>query len=393
MSILQVVPPESFREMPWANGGGSTTELAAGPDPKAWRWRISVARIEQDGEFSPLPGVRRQLAPLDGALRLDFAEGRQLSARRLQVLCFDGDPAPSCHLPDGPGRDFNLMLRDGVDGEMLVRPLAGAMVLLPRACTRWFVYVLAGQATLTAGEEHIDLGTGCAAWAEPESGNRVVIDGGGEIALVRVTDSQAAHLTADTSEQPSLAIREWLLPYATSLPERADTDIDLVVIHCTELPDLAMAREYGEKILHADASGNSGHYYIDRDGSVLRFIADNRVAHHTRGYNPRSIGIELVNRGRYPDWFDSHHQDMTEPYTPAQLASLRALLTQLRHPLPTLQWIAGHEDLDTGRVPASDDANVLISRKRDPGPMFPWETVLDGINLQRLNPPGDPARL
>lgn len=393
MSILQAVPSESFREMPWANGGGSTTELAAGPDPNDWRWRISLARIERDGAFSPLPGVRRQLAPLDGGLRLDFTDGRQLSARRLQVLHFDGDPAPACQLPDGAGRDFNLMLREGADGELLVRPLAGGMVLLPRTGTRWFVYVLAGQASLTADAEHLALGTGAAAWADPTSGSRVVIDGGGEIVLVRVTDPNPKHGVSDTVEQPSLCVREWLLPYATSLPERADSDIDLVVIHCTELPDLATARQYGEKILHGDGSGNSGHYYIDRDGSVLRFVADNRVAHHTRGYNARSIGIELVNRGRYPDWFDSRRQDMTEPYTPAQLASLRALLTQLRQQLPALQWIAGHEDLDTDRVPASDDPDVQVSRKRDPGPMFPWAIILDDIDLQRLNLVDDHALL
>ena len=46
-------------------------------------------------------------------------------------------------------------------------------------------------------------------------------------------------------------------------------DVDLVVIHCTELPDLAIAREYGERVLHDNGSGNSGHFYIDRDGGDL----------------------------------------------------------------------------------------------------------------------------
>lgn len=191
MSALQPVPASAFREQPWANGGGSTTELAAGPDREQWQWRISLARIEAPGMFSAFPGVRRQLAPLDGGLQLDFAAGRSMVARRLQVMRFDGDPPPSCRLPDGPGRDFNLMLRDGAEGELLLRPLTGSMVLPPRPTARWFVYMLAGQATLDAGDERLTLAAGAAAWAHPVPGTRVAIDGGGEIALVRL-DGPAA---------------------------------------------------------------------------------------------------------------------------------------------------------------------------------------------------------
>ena len=38
-----------------------------------------------------------------------------------------------------------------------------------------------------------------------------------------------------------LAIHDWPLPYESRLEPRALTVIDLVVIHCTELPDLATA--------------------------------------------------------------------------------------------------------------------------------------------------------
>ena len=91
------------------------------------------------------------------------------------------------------------------------------------------------------------------------------------------------------------------LPYEAHLALRASSAVDLVVIHCTELPDLATARRFGEEILYPGSqTGNSGHYYIDRDGALHQFVSPGRVAHHTRGYNPRSIGIELVNLGRYP---------------------------------------------------------------------------------------------
>ncbi|MEO7198639.1 MAG: N-acetylmuramoyl-L-alanine amidase [Dokdonella sp.] len=181
-------------------------------------------------------------------------------------------------------------------------------------------------------------------------------------------------------------IQDWPLPYEERLATRAGRSIDLVVIHCTELPDLATAREYGERIHYAGSgTGNSGHYYIDRDGRTLRFVADTRVAHHTFNYNQRSIGIEMVNRGRWPNWTDSRHQAFTEPYTREQIDSLLNLLRQLRQQHPQLRWIAGHHELDQRLQPASDDADVQLPRRLDPGPLFPWSEVLAGTELQRLD--------
>lgn len=181
-----------------------------------------------------------------------------------------------------------------------------------------------------------------------------------------------------------LAIHDQPLPYVDRLPERPADAVTLVVIHCTELPDLAMAREYGERIVHESGTGNSGHYYVDRDGTTCRYVPGTRIAHHVRGYNPHSIGIELVNLGRYPHWWDSRRQTMREPYTQAQITALGDLLAQLRQEFPALRDIAGHEDLDTARMPASDDPAMEVPRKLDPGPLFPWDAVLAGCGLTRV---------
>jgi len=195
------------------------------------------------------------------------------------------------------------------------------------------------------------------------------------------------------ADLPPPSVHVWPLPYEEHLEQRPAGQIDLVVIHCTELPDMAMARDYGERVLYDSGAGNSGHYYIDRDGTVHLFVRPTRVAHHTRGYNPRSIGIELVNTGRYPDWLDSRHQAMDEPYTEAQLVALLALLQVLGNELPQLAFIAGHEHLDTTQVPASDDPGMSVARKRDPGPLFPWPRVLAASGLARLPADvADPAR-
>ena len=192
---------------------------------------------------------------------------------------------------------------------------------------------------------------------------------------------------------PRPALRIEPLPYADALAARPSGEIDLVVVHCTELPDLAMARDYGERVLYpASGTGNSGHYYIDRDGGIVEYVDPRRVAHHTRGWNPRSIGIELVNTGRWPHWLDSRHQAMDEAYTEDQIEALVALLRDLHARIPSLALIAGHEDLDLDEVEASDDPELKVRRKRDPGPRFPWQRVLAAVPLERIGAPGD-ARL
>lgn len=175
------------------------------------------------------------------------------------------------------------------------------------------------------------------------------------------------------------------LSYIDRLDKRAIDSIELVVIHATELPDLNTAREFGEKIHHESTNtGNSGHFYIDRDGSVEQWVPLARVAHHVSGNNNNSIGIELVNVGRWPDWFDSRNQDWTDSYPDEQIEALIGLLQQLEKELPGLKRIAGHDELDTGMIPAEDDPQVMIRRKLDPGPTFPWSRVASRISLRRL---------
>jgi N-acetylmuramoyl-L-alanine amidase len=175
------------------------------------------------------------------------------------------------------------------------------------------------------------------------------------------------------------------LSYVQYLEGRSTDNIRLAVIHCTELPDLAMARTWGEKEVYPESHcGNSGHFYIDRDGSIEQWVAIDRIAHHVRGFNPQSIGIELVNNGRYPDWFHSGHQQMSEPYSGAQIEALASLLNHLKKQLPGLENVTGHADLDSGMLASEDNPEIMIRRKLDPGPCFPWPLLMDLISLKRL---------
>ena len=174
------------------------------------------------------------------------------------------------------------------------------------------------------------------------------------------------------------------LSYNDRLEARALDDITLVVVHATELPDLAMAREYGERIHYPESgTGNSGHFYIDRAGAIEQWVDLDRMAHHVAGHNHHSIGIELVNLGRFPNWLDSRHQRWQEPISQAQIQSLIDLLQFLHSELPRLDTIAGHDQLDRRLVEASDDPRLEVRRKLDPGPDFPWSEVLESIELER----------
>lgn len=155
----------------------------------------------------------------------------------------------------------------------------------------------------------------------------------------------------------------------------------MIVIHCTELPDLKTAREYGKKVLYQSGTGNSGHFYIDRDGQIEQWVSLERVAHHVQGHNQNSIGIELVNKGRYPHWYHSDHQEPTEHYSDSQVKALIKLINYLSNQFPHLKHIVGHDDLDTRQVPADNNANLSISRKIDPGPLFPWQNIMQNTRL------------
>lgn len=184
------------------------------------------------------------------------------------------------------------------------------------------------------------------------------------------------------------------LPYVPRLEKRPLDRVELVVVHCTELPDIATAREYGERIHHASSqTGNSGHYYVERNGQVHEWVPPDRVAHHVRGFNEDSIGIELDHPGRYPEWFDSRRQDLRTPYTQVQLENLVRLVNSLRKAIPSIRRTSGHDRLDTARVPSSDKPGVTVRRKVDLGPLFPWDRFLAATGLEFFEPSTAPLEL
>jgi N-acetylmuramoyl-L-alanine amidase len=189
-----------------------------------------------------------------------------------------------------------------------------------------------------------------------------------------VSVSSPSDRTTSLIAQPP--VEQQALSYVDRLDQRGLDAIELLVLHATETPNLASAREFAEVIHYSGSqTGNSGHFYVDRDGRVVQYVALDRVAHHVRGHNSRSIGIELVNAGRFPNWFDSQSQDWTDSYPDEQVKALLVLIKALKAKCPNLRWISRHSDLDHREIAAEDQTDVIIRRKLDPGATFPWQAV------------------
>jgi environmental stress-induced protein Ves len=192
MTKLTRLGASDYKRVRWKNDGGWTTEIARDPPGEGdFRWRISIADIESDGPFSAFPGVSRDLVLIAGnGILLDIGDAPTLRlTERFQRVHFDGEASVDCALVAGPTRDFNVMARrDAVRAEVVARPLVGSMVLFAEPGVVWLAHALSGHAQARADDESVALAAGDTLridFDEPASG-RAVIDGGGEIVLVKL---------------------------------------------------------------------------------------------------------------------------------------------------------------------------------------------------------------
>ena len=131
-----ILRAEDYKRMPWKNGGGETLEIAIFPEDAAvgnFDWRISMATVSVDGDFSLFPGIDRTITILDGDAISLVIEGRPavLLDQSSQPYAFPGDIKTSGHLRTGPIADLNVMVRRGLHHSVArtdVRHLPEALV-------------------------------------------------------------------------------------------------------------------------------------------------------------------------------------------------------------------------------------------------------------------------
>ena len=107
-----ILPASGYRSMAWKNGQGITHEIAREPARgESFLWRLSIAEVAADGDFSLFPGCDRTITLIQGpGMELDFDEApAKRIDRPFMPFDFAGDWHCRCRLIDGPIRDFNLI--------------------------------------------------------------------------------------------------------------------------------------------------------------------------------------------------------------------------------------------------------------------------------------------
>ena len=184
------IPANEYRRERWKTGAGWTRELLRWPmESEDWDWRLSIAEVDKEGPFSAFPGVDRELVLLAGeGMRLLFEDGEvaELQPPHDRVR-FAGERAVRSELVAGPTQDFNLMWkRDRIEAQLLHRPLVGPMLFFAEPGVHWAVHVLAGRAAFKDRLPPVQLEQGDTALIDASGSGRVLIDGGGELLLVRL---------------------------------------------------------------------------------------------------------------------------------------------------------------------------------------------------------------
>lgn len=143
-----------------------------------------------------------------------------------------------------------------------------------------------------------------------------------------------------------------------SLPKRDKKKIKFVIIHYTGMKKESLAL----KKLCDEASKVSSHYFIKKNGNILKLVPDLYEAWHAgksnwkklKSLNKYSIGIEIQNPG---------HDHGYKNFTFKQINSLKKLLKYLlKNYNISYKNVLGHSD-------------IAPDRKKDPGEKFPWKNL------------------
>ena len=119
MFDINIIKKEQQQTSKWA--GGTTTQIAIHPKESNYAnrdflWRLSTAVVELDeSNFTKLPGFDRHLMVLEGELRLEHKEQHSVVLKQYEQDSFKGDWDT---VSLGRARDFNLMLKEGVEGRI-----------------------------------------------------------------------------------------------------------------------------------------------------------------------------------------------------------------------------------------------------------------------------------
>jgi len=218
------------------------------------------------------------------------------------------------------------------------------------------------------------------AFQPSEVGEGPVNNLGGEVTFINSTNNTHFHLGSlladETAGRVTYPIDEHSYRSPNFGERRDNATVDTIVVHYT-----AASFKYSMNTFTNSKSGVSAHYLIPdttdstyrergHDGMQIFNLVDEkyRAWHAGQGQwqqrgdvNSRSIGIEIVNLAT-----DDHGTFKFPPFNTDQIRALRDLMRDIlvRHPHIRLENVIAHSD--------------MTSRKSDPGPQFPWESLGEG---------------
>lgn len=110
--MIEILKAQNYKKMPWKNGLGFTSEVARSDclDKEDFQWRISIADVLTDGEFSYFAGKHRIISVLKGeGIHLDVDQNMAVTLHSRDVFNFDGASQVYCKLIENPICDLNLI--------------------------------------------------------------------------------------------------------------------------------------------------------------------------------------------------------------------------------------------------------------------------------------------
>lgn len=114
---IRVISKEQQATSKWA--GGTTTQLSIYPENASYSdrnflWRLSSAVVElEESTFTKLPDYDRHLMILEGELKLVHDKHHSTVLKQYQQDSFEGAWDTTSF---GSARDFNLMIKKGIEG-------------------------------------------------------------------------------------------------------------------------------------------------------------------------------------------------------------------------------------------------------------------------------------
>jgi len=157
--MLNVISPAQFKQIPWKNGQGTTTELAIneGGTLTDFNWRLSIASVKADGNFSDFSGYWRNLVLISGggiALQHSLNDKNKTDhlTELLQVSSFDGGSKTQGKLLSGHINDFNIMTKtESYKAE--VSTYSQKEIVRIKPCDLCFVYSITAELTIESVNE------------------------------------------------------------------------------------------------------------------------------------------------------------------------------------------------------------------------------------------------